>query len=62
MITDDLYNNGLYELYEDRNRVTHRFSISEITLAEVERIAYDYYFLREEIKIIVDNLEPSKSA
>lgn len=56
VITDDMYN-ALYELYEDRNRVIHRFIISEITLAEVETIAYDYYFLREEIKIIVDDLE-----
>ncbi|MGF7078905.1 hypothetical protein [Mucilaginibacter sp. UYCu711] len=56
IITDDLYKE-LSELYEDRNRVIHRFIISEITLAEVEQIAYDYYFLREDIKIIVDNLE-----
>ena len=35
VITDYLYND-LFELYEDRNRVIHRFIISEITLAAVE--------------------------
>jgi hypothetical protein len=33
----------LFLLYNDRNRVIHRFVISEITLAEVEDIAYQYY-------------------
>jgi hypothetical protein len=56
IITDDLYK-SLYDLYEDRNRVIHRFIISEITLAEVEQIVYDYYFLMEDIKIIIDDLE-----
>lgn len=56
VIGKDTYN-YLFELYEDRNRVIHRFIISEITLAEVERIAHNYYFLREDMKIIVDNLE-----
>jgi hypothetical protein len=56
IITDDLYK-SLFDLYDDRNRVIHRFIISEITLAEVEQIAYNYYFLMEDIKIIVDDLE-----
>lgn len=56
IIDDDTYN-YLFDLYEDRNRVIHRFIISEITLAEVEQIAIDYYFLREDIKQIVDGLE-----
>jgi len=33
----------LYELYEDRNRVIHRYIISEITTQEVHDIARDYY-------------------
>lgn len=56
-IIDDNIFNALYKLYDDRNRVIHRFIISEITLAEVEEICCDYYETREEIKLIVDNLE-----
>lgn len=56
IITDELYKE-LYDLYDDRNRVIHRFIISEITLAEVEQISYDYYFLMQDIKIIVDDIE-----
>lgn len=47
----------LYKLYDHRNRVVHRFIISEITLAEVETISYRYYEMRERIKVIVDDLE-----
>lgn len=47
----------LYELYEDRNRVVHRFIISEITLAEVEEIAFRYYLKREAINKIIYDLE-----
>ena len=56
VITDKVYK-LLFDLYEDRNRVIHRFIISEITLAEVEQIAYQYYFLREDIKLIIDDIE-----
>jgi hypothetical protein len=56
VIDKDTYD-YLFELYEDRNKVIHRFIISEITLAEVEQIAIDYYFLREDIKQLVDDLE-----
>jgi|GEM_PF-1193016 hypothetical protein len=56
IIGSDIYDN-LFKLYDDRNRVIHRFIISEITLAEVEHIAYDYYEIREKIKIIVDDIE-----
>lgn len=56
VITDTVYK-LLFNLYEDRNRVIHRFIISEITLAEVEQIAYQYYFLREDIKVTIDDIE-----
>jgi len=55
-IDDELFNE-LFALYEDRNRVIHRFIISEITLNEVEAISHKYYIIRERIKIIVDDLE-----
>lgn len=56
-IIDDESFDELYKLYEDRNRVIHRFIISEITLADVESISYDYYQIREKIKQVVDDIE-----
>lgn len=47
----------LYTLYDDRNRVIHRFIISDITLAEVEEIAYAYYQMQNSINEIVYNIE-----
>lgn len=47
----------LYVLYDDRNRVIHRFIISEITLAEVEEIAYKYYQKQQAINKIIFDLE-----
>jgi len=56
IINAEIYDE-LFKLYEDRNRVIHRFIISEITLAEVENISYNYYEVREKIKKIVDDIE-----
>jgi hypothetical protein len=56
VIDDNIYRE-LHSLYEDRNRVIHRFIISEITLAEVEEIAYFYYKQQEKIYQIIFNLE-----
>jgi len=47
----------LYSLYNDRNRVIHRFVISEITLAEVEDIAYEYYQQQQNINQLIFNIE-----
>lgn len=47
----------LYVLYDDRNRVIHRFIISEITLAEVEEISYKYYQKKQAINKVIYNLE-----
>lgn len=47
----------LYQLYDDRNRVIHRFIISEITLAEVEEIAYKYYQMQQKINSIIYDIE-----
>jgi hypothetical protein len=47
----------LQKLYENRNRVIHRFIISEITLAEVEEIAYKYSQKLEELYSIIFDLE-----
>ena len=56
-ILDNDSSNELYKLYEDRNRIIHRFIISEITLADIESISYDYYMIREKIKQVVDDIE-----
>lgn len=56
-IIDQKIFNEFYSLYDDRNRVIHRFIISEITLAEVEEIAYRYYLMHEKINKIVYDLE-----
>lgn len=48
---------SLYKLYEDRNRVIHRFIISEITLSEVEEIAFKYYKQLQIINKIIYDLE-----
>ena len=44
-------------MYEDRNRVVHRFIISEITLINVEHISYKYYVLRGEINELIYKIE-----
>lgn len=47
----------LYVLYDDRNRVIHRFIISEITLAEVEEISFRYYQKQQRINKFIYDLE-----
>ncbi|NCU41999.1 MAG: hypothetical protein EOM19_04770 [Candidatus Moranbacteria bacterium] len=56
IIDGDIFNK-LNELYNHRNRIIHRFIISEITLAEVEEIAFRYYKMRTLLDKIVYNLE-----
>lgn len=56
-IIDQTVYDELFKLYDDRNRVIHRFVISEITLAEVEEIAYRYYRQQEAINKIIYDLE-----
>jgi hypothetical protein len=56
-IIDEVIYNKLFILYEDRNRVVHRFIISEITLAEVEYIAFRYYQISNEINRIIYEIE-----
>ncbi len=56
-IIDEKIYKELYNIYEERNRVIHQFVISEITLAEVEGIAYNYHLLKEKINKIIYNIE-----
>jgi hypothetical protein len=55
-IDDSIYDQ-LMKLYKDRNRVVHRFIISEITLADVEEIAYQYYLMQQKIVEMVRTIE-----
>lgn len=56
VISEEIYNK-LLELYEDRNRVIHRFVISEITIAEVEEIAYRYYVIQQKVNAVIFDIE-----
>jgi hypothetical protein len=56
-IIDSSLNTELYKLYDDRNRVIHRFIISEITLAEIKGISYEYYKMANRIIKIVYDIE-----
>jgi len=56
VIDVDIYDR-LIKLYEDRNRVVHRFIISEITLADVEEIAYQYYLMQQTVNGIIHGIE-----
>ena len=56
-ILNDEILNELNVLYEDRNRVIHRFIISEITVAEVENISYKYYQMQKKINSIIYDIE-----
>lgn len=56
VISEEIYNK-LFELYEDRNRVIHRFVISEITIAEVEEIAYRYYLIQQKVNRVIFEIE-----
>jgi hypothetical protein len=56
-IIDKSFFDELYALYDNRNRVVHRFIISEITIAEVEEIAYQYYVKFEALNKIIYDIE-----
>lgn len=47
----------LIKMYDDRNKVIHRFIISEITLADVEEISYQYYLMQQKINGIIHDIE-----
>lgn len=47
----------LYSLYDRRNKVIHRYIITDIKTKELLEIAYDYELLCEEIRLILRNIE-----
>ena len=56
IISHDMYYK-LENLYKQRNRVVHRYIITDITTDEVSKIAYNYSILYNEIGDIVNSIE-----
>lgn len=55
-ISDDLYKR-LYEMYDYRNRVVHRFNISGIRYADIAEVCTKFEPLYQEVIKVVDVLE-----
>lgn len=56
IITDEQYQK-LNTLYDRRNKVVHRYIITDIKTFELVEISYEYEILCEEIRIVLRNLE-----
>lgn len=56
-IIDDELNNELNELYNYRNRVIHRYIISNIKTKDILKIAYDYSVIAEKVRLILKSYE-----
>jgi len=56
VISDDLYKR-LYEMYDYRNRVVHRFNISGIRYADIAEVCTKFEPLYQEVIKVVDVLE-----
>ncbi len=57
LIIDQLIFDGLYSAYEERNKVVHRYIISEITTRDVLDIAVKYSEIKHKIWKVVYDLE-----
>src|SRR5690606_8970280 len=51
-ILSEMQHRKLYELYDLRNKVVHRYIISDLKTMELRNISYDYELLCEEIRLI----------
>jgi hypothetical protein len=47
----------LYNLYDLRNKVVHRYIITDIKTIELKEISYDYELICEDIRIVLANIE-----
>lgn len=47
----------LYNLYDLRNKVVHRYIITDIKTMELRKIGYDYEQLCEEIRLVLADIE-----
>jgi len=50
-------NNKLVDLYNQRNKVIHRYIITDLLTNDVMRIAIDYSFMEEEVSEILESYE-----
>lgn len=51
----------LEKLYRERNKVVHRYIITDIRTEDIKKIAYEYYQLSEKIDTIVNDLEKKQN-
>lgn len=56
-IIDNVLNEQLFKLYNQRNKVVHRYIISDITTKEIMKISIDYSLMENKIGEIVKELE-----
>jgi hypothetical protein len=56
ILSDDQHKK-LYMLYDLRNKVVHRYIITDIKTIELLKIAYEYELLCEEIRLVLRNIE-----
>lgn len=56
IITQELYDK-LVELYNERNKVVHRYIITDIKTRDVIKIVMDYEELQEKMGLLIENLE-----
>ncbi|GEC70513.1 hypothetical protein SAMN05443543_103156 [Flavobacterium flevense] len=60
-IIDDNTYSKLFELYELRNKMVHRYIISEITTKEIHLLAFDYEEICEVVRINLKNVEETQA-
>lgn len=56
IISQEMYDE-LEDLYKQRNRVVHRYIITDIRTDEVFKIAYNYAILNDKVGSIVNSIE-----
>lgn len=56
-ILSDKQHDKLYMLYDLRNKVVHRYIITDIKTRELQKIGYQYEVLCEEIKLVLADIE-----
>ena len=56
-ILSEVQYNQLYKLYDLRNKVVHRYIITDIKTMKLKNICYDYELGCEEIRLILAEIE-----
>jgi len=60
IISQSIYEE-LEELYKKRNKVIHRYIITDIRTEDIKKIAFEYYQLSEKIAKIINSLEKKQN-